>query len=242
MIKWQKLMILAFAFGSDDCCHKYKLLYRPAVAEWLQASRSSSFRLFLFKWGRPPNSTTSSNGSLLLLARRHPGGSLPFLPILRCHPPAGPPPADRFRGPALALSAMAPRSPLLLRLLHLFLTPAAGTARGARRLRGTCTSSSWLPPIQTNAREKTRAVAHTTNTSCRTRHLICLFPTSHSSIRLWLFTCTNLHLYFGPVRFAEMSSLKVLFALSREKNAATEKAEKYLICSIIKPVLMYVVS
>jgi len=92
--------------------------------------------------GRPPNSTTSSNGSLLLLARRHPGGSLPFLSILCCHPPAWPPPADRFRSPALALSAMAPRPPLLLRLLHLFLTSAAGTARGARRLRGTCTFSS----------------------------------------------------------------------------------------------------
>ena len=155
--KMTKLMILAFDFGSDDCCHthKYKLLYRPAAAEWLQASRSSSFRLFIFKWGRPPNSTTSSNGSLLLLARRHPGGSLPFLPILRCHPPAGAPPPDRFRGPALALSAMAPRPPLLLRLLHLFLTSAAGTARGARRLRGTCTfSSSWLPLLSKLMRER----------------------------------------------------------------------------------------
>ena len=38
--KMTKLMILAFDFGSDDCCHthKYKLLYRPAAAEWLQAS------------------------------------------------------------------------------------------------------------------------------------------------------------------------------------------------------------
>lgn len=93
----------------------------------------------------PAAAAKQSNGALLLLARRRPGGSLPFGPLLRHPPPAPPLPASSCGGPTSARPAVAPWSPLVLRLDLFFVASAATRAAGrAWRLRGTGTLFSSL--------------------------------------------------------------------------------------------------
>jgi hypothetical protein len=120
-------------------------LYRPPVTECpgpLDAPRSSSIRS---EKAAPDSSSCcsskakQSNGALLRLTRRGPGGSHPFVPLL--HRPAPTPtlPANSCRGSTPARRAMAPRPPLRLRFVLAFIASAgagAGAGRGSRRLRG----------------------------------------------------------------------------------------------------------
>lgn len=172
-------MILAVGFWSDDpdCCHK--LLYRPAVAEWLHASRSSSVirsttlrvravpKFYQQQQCRSPLACSPAPGRQPPLPSHPPlpsaGGTTarwPF-PWSRSRPLSNGATASASAAPPPPLPHLRrrhrPRSPTTMRYLHFFFF--------------FLTSS----PLQTNAREKT-PVAHSTNTSCRTRHLICLFP------------------------------------------------------------------